>query len=165
MRRTGDKAEPRTETAAAGTNPPRVRRVRTARKRRGGVAAVEFALLAPFLTILTLGTFELSRGIMVKQLLNDAARKACRTGILPLKANSDVIAEVNDILTDNGIPTGDATITIKVNGVTANCSTANANDKISVQIGIPTSDTFWISTYFLKSSSITSDSITMMRQG
>jgi Flp pilus assembly protein TadG len=132
--------------------------------RRRGIAAVEFAVLAPFLATLMLGMFELTRGIMVKQLLNDAARKACRTGIQPQKANSDVIAEVNNILSDNGVPAADATITIQVNGVTIDCSTAKQNDKVSVKVAIPTSDTFWAGEYFLKSTSIESDYVTMMRQ-
>jgi Flp pilus assembly protein TadG len=121
-------------------------------------------VLAPFLAMLMLGTFELTRGIMVKQLLNDAARKACRTGIQPQKANTDVIAEVNNILSDNGVPAADATITIQVNGATVDCSTAKQNDKVSVKVAIPTSDTFWAGEYFLKSTSIESDSIAMMRQ-
>jgi len=33
-----------------------------------------------------------------------------------------------------------------------------------VKVSIPTSSTFWISTYFLKSTAIESDSISMLRQ-
>jgi Flp pilus assembly protein TadG len=131
---------------------------------RRGIAATEFAVLAPFLAILILGMFELARGIMVKQMLNDAARRACRVAIQPQKANSDVTSEINNILSDNGIPSADATITVQVNGVTADCSTAKQNDKVSVKVAIPTSDTFWISTHWLSSTSIMSDSVTMLRQ-
>jgi Flp pilus assembly protein TadG len=131
---------------------------------RRGVAATEFAVLAPILAILILGMFELARGIMIKQMLNDAARRACRVAIQPQKANSDVTSEVNNILSDNGIPAGDATITVQVNGATANCNTAKQNDRVSVKVSIPTSDTFWISAHWLSSSSIMSDSVTMLRQ-
>jgi Flp pilus assembly protein TadG len=134
------------------------------RSRRRGIAAVEFAVLAPFMTIVVLGTFELARGIMVKQVLNDAARRGVRIGVQPLKANSDVTTGVNNILTDNGFSSSIATITIQVNGVTANCNTAVQNDKISVKVSIPTSSTFWVSSYFLKQSEIVSDAVTMMRQ-
>ena len=132
--------------------------------KRRGIAVVEFAVLAPCITVLLLGMFEMSRGIMVKEVLNDAARRACRVGILPIKANSDVTATITNILTDNNLPTTHVTTTIQVNGVTVDCSTAQQSDKITVKISIPTSDTFWISTYFLKSTSLESDSITMMRQ-
>jgi Flp pilus assembly protein TadG len=131
---------------------------------RRGIAASEFAIIAPFLTILILGTFELSRGIMVKETLNDAARRGCRIGIQPLKANSDVTTGVNNILTDNSISTGSATITVQVNGTTADCNTAIQNDKVTVKVSIPTSATFWVSTYFLKSAAIESDSVTMLKQ-
>ncbi len=131
---------------------------------RRGIAATEFAVIAPFLGILILGMFELARGIMVKQMLNDAARRACRVAIQPQKANSDVTSEINNILSDNGIPTADATITVQVNGATANCNTAKQNDKVSVKVAIPTSDTFWISSHWLSSSSIMSDAVTMLRQ-
>jgi len=141
----------------------RRRRTRAAGARKG-IAAVEFAVLAPCLAVLLLGMFEMSRGIMVKEVLNDAARRACRVGVLPNKANSDVTATITNILTDNNLPTTHVTTTIQVNGVTVDCSTAQQSDKITVKISIPTSDTFWISTYFLKSTSLESDSITMMRQ-
>lgn len=143
------------------------RRRRVARpsgESRRGIAAVEFAVLAPFLAILILGSFELARGIMVKQILNDAARRGCRTAIQPLKANSDVTSDVNNILTDNSISTSAATIAVQVNGVTANCNTAKQNDKVTVKVSIPTSSTYWISTFFLKSSTIESDSVTMLKQ-
>jgi Flp pilus assembly protein TadG len=131
---------------------------------RRGVAAVEFVVLAPCLIIFLLGTFEMARGLMVKEVLNDAARRACRLGIQPNKANADVTATIANIMKDNNMPTTHVTTTIQVNGATVDCSTAQQNDKVSVKISIPTSDTFWISTFFLKSSSLESDSITMMRQ-
>ncbi|HKD35984.1 MAG TPA: TadE/TadG family type IV pilus assembly protein, partial [Pirellulales bacterium] len=112
-------------------------RAASKRSRRRGIAAVEFAVLAPFMTIVVLGTFELARGIMVKQVLNDAARRGCRIGIQPLKANSDVTSGINNILTDNGFSTSIANITIQVNGVTVDCSTAKQNDRVSVKVSIP----------------------------
>jgi Flp pilus assembly protein TadG len=142
----------------------RRRRLRHSAIVRRGIAATEFAVLAPFLGILILGMFELARGIMVKQLLNDAARRACRVAIQPLKANSDVTTDVSNTMTDNGIPAADATVVVKVNGAVANCNTAKQNDKVSVQVSIPTSDTFWISTHWLSSTSIMSDSVTMLKQ-
>lgn len=48
------------------------RRAASGRVRRA-VAAVEFAVLAPFLFTLATGAFEVGRGIMVRQILTDAA--------------------------------------------------------------------------------------------
>ena len=103
----------------------------------GAVAAVEFAVVAPFLFLLATGAFEVGRGIMVRQMLTDAARKACRTGAFPGKANSDITSDVNDILTDNSVPTSAATITILVNGTSVDASTAQQGDQVSVKVAVP----------------------------
>ena len=131
---------------------------------RRGAATAEFAVLAPFLFFLMLGTFELARGILVKQVLNDAARKACRTGITPGKANSDVTNDVNDVLNDNNISPSNATVTIQVNDSSADVSTSNRNDKVTVKVSIPISAVFWAGTYFLSGSTVESDYVSMMRQ-
>jgi Flp pilus assembly protein TadG len=87
---------------------------------RTGIAAMEFAVVAPLLAIIMLGMFELSRAMMVLVILNDAARKGCRVGALaggqynfasdPLGNTPDpatdpysVVVQVNNILKDNNI--------------------------------------------------------------
>jgi len=137
--------------------------------RRGTVAA-EFALLAPFLFSVMIGMYELSRGMMVREVLSDAARRGCRTGALPARSNSDVMADVNDVLTSNGITASKATTTIKVDDVTydgtaKNIRDAQAGQKISVQVSIPLSEVYWITKVFLKASDIQSETFNMMRQG
>jgi Flp pilus assembly protein TadG len=147
---------------------------RSTKGRRSGAATVEFALLTPFLFFLVLGTFEVARGIMIKQLLNDAARKACRTGVLPGKSDSDITAAVNNIMSDNNLPTSDVTIVIMVGseagglsgGSVANSNTARPGlDFVSVKVSIPTSKIFWAGTLFLTSSTIESETVVMLRQG
>src|SRR5436190_1486749 len=86
---------------------------------RRGTATVEFALIAPLFVFLILGTFEVSRGIAVKQALSDASRRACRTGAQPGTTSAKIISDVNDILADNQINSAYATITILVNDVVA----------------------------------------------
>lgn len=130
---------------------------------RRGVAAVEFALLAPVLGVMIIGMFELARAFMVKEMLTNAATIACRTASLPGKSNTDATTEITTTMADNSI-TG-YTSTIQVNGVTANASTASRYDKISVKVSVPVSNVFWISTFFLTSSMIESETVSMMRQG
>jgi hypothetical protein len=134
---------------------------------RSGAAAAEFAVIAPFLVFLFLGVFELARGLMIKQMLNDAARKACRTGVLPGKSNSDITAEVNNILSDNGVPTADATIviTISPSGATNVSSAVPGVDSVKVKVSIPVSDVYWMGTYFLPGSDVESESVVMLKQG
>jgi Flp pilus assembly protein TadG len=83
-----------------------------ARRRRAGVAAVELAVLAPFLGIIIMGMFELSRAVMVVDMLDNAARKACNNGIKPGKTFDDINQDVCDILNDNGITTSTSSISI-----------------------------------------------------
>jgi hypothetical protein len=126
------------------------------------------------LFFLVLGTFEIARGIMIKQLLNDAARKACRVGVLPGKSDTDITAAVNNIITDNKLPVGDVTITIMVGseaGGLSSAAVANSNtarpglDFVSVKVSIPTSKVFWAGTFFLTNTSIESETVVMLRQG
>ena len=104
---------------------------------------------------------------MIKQMLNDAARKACRTGVLPGKSNSDITAEVNNILSDNGVPTADATIviTISPSGATNVSSAVPGVDSVKVKVSIPVSDVYWMGTYFLPGSDVESESVVMLKQG
>jgi Flp pilus assembly protein TadG len=131
--------------------------------RRWAASAVEFAFVAPVLATMVLGMIELGRGIMVKEMLSDAAQKACRKGALPGKANTDVQAEVDNIMSDNGI-TGYST-TIQVNGSTVDVNTANKGDQISVKVSVPVSQVYWMTTFFVPSSDVESETVIMMRQG
>ena len=131
---------------------------------RNGLAVVEMAIIAPVLVFLTIGMLEMARGMMVKETLTDAARKGCRSGILPNPSNAAVTADVNAILTNNSITASYATIQILVNDVAANVSTAKSGDKISVKVSIPVSQVAWITPMFLPASDIESESVTMMSQ-
>jgi hypothetical protein len=103
---------------------------------------------------------------MMKQMLNDAARKACRTGVLPGKTNSDVTSEVQNILTDNSIAAKTATITITISpGSATDVSGARPGvDTVKVKVSIPVSSFYWGGTYFLPSSDIESESVSMLKQ-
>ena len=119
----------------------------------------------PFLFLLATGTFEIARGIIVRQVLTDAARKACRIGVNPGRANSDITADANDILTDNSIPPSAATITILVNDQAVDAGTAQKGDKISVKVSVPFNQVTWTPLFFFNNSSVESETLVMMRQG
>lgn len=137
--------------------------MRRRRHQRRGAAAVEFALILPFLVTSFLGIFEIGRALLVKETLSNAAQRACRTASLQGKSNTDVQADVDDILSGANI-TGYST-TIQVNGVTADVKTAKRNDKISVRVSVPASQVFWLTTYFVKDSMVESQTVIMVRQG
>jgi Flp pilus assembly protein TadG len=132
---------------------------------RRAAAAVECCLVVPFLAVLVTGIVEVSRSITARQVLNDAVRKGCRTGILPNRANSDITSDLNNILSDNNIDSSIATITIQVNGKTVDASTAVAGDEISVQVSIPFSKVSWGFAKYLSGNATLSSSLAMERQG
>src|SRR5262249_36227671 len=68
---------------------------------RRAAAVVEFAFVSPILALILMGMIELSRGLMVKVMLSDAARKGCRTGIQRDKANADITSDCTNIMRDN----------------------------------------------------------------
>ena len=133
-------------------------------RRRRAAAAAEFAVLAPLLGVIIIGMVEMSRAMMAKVILNDAARKACRTGILPTGSNTTVTNEINNILTDNNVATSSATITIAVNGTVADANTAKQNDRVSVKVAVPYTQFAWIPPFFLGSTTVESEKVVMMRQ-
>lgn len=132
---------------------------------RRGTAVVEFAIIAPVVVFLFMGMVELTRAIQVKHVLNDSVRSAARMAIQPGYSSDQVTQNAKDILTDNGIPTTHAAITIKVNDVTTSeVKTATAGSKISVQITVPASQVGWISSAFLSKQALHSETVVMMRQ-
>jgi hypothetical protein len=125
---------------------------------------VEFAAFAPLLGILIMGMLECSRAIMVTNILSDAARRGCRVGVLPGKANSDITTYVNYNLSAQGLDTTQVNTIVKVNGATANASTAKQRDQVSVQVTIPTSAVSWVTPYYISGATLLSETVVMMRQ-
>jgi Flp pilus assembly protein TadG len=147
---------------------------------RMAAVAVEVAVLSPFIVSLVLGMCEMGRAVMVKEILTNAARKSCRTGVSPTMGYSDIVAEVNNILSDNGISSSKATITIQTAVYTGNATTPSwgsfttatstsyapaALDQVAVKISVNASDVLWFSPYFLSNGFIESETMYMLRQG
>jgi|SRR5579883_3186121 Flp pilus assembly protein TadG len=147
---------------------------RSPRRTRSAIAAVEMAFIVPVLATLALGMFELSRGVMVREILTGAARKGCRTGIYQQYGNSDINSDVTNVMQDNGFDTtkfnpptlGSITITVTdPNGnVLSDALDAPAGSTVSVQVSIPTTSVNWVSYFFLKTNMVESDTVVMMKQ-
>jgi Flp pilus assembly protein TadG len=144
------------------------------RRTRAAIAAVEMAFVVPILATIALGMFELSRGVMVRQILTGAARKGCRTGIIHQYGNSDIKSDVTNVMQDNGFdttlfnPPSIGSITITVTDPSGNVLTdaldATPGSTVSVQVSIPTTSVNWVSYFFMKSSMVESDTVVMMKQ-
>jgi Flp pilus assembly protein TadG len=89
-----------------------------------------------------LGVIEVGRGLMAIHLLNNAARAGCRVGVIEGKATSDITTAVNNLLSAQGV-NGDG-VTVQVNDGSADASTAQAGDEITVVVSIPVSKVSWV---------------------
>ena len=132
---------------------------------RRGAAAVEFAILVPFLAVLAIGMIEVTRAVQVKEVLTDAVRSSCRLAIQPAATNAAVKANINQILTGAGITASYATITIQVNGKAVDVATAVQGDQISVRVGLPLAQVGYVTPMFFTTQNVESETLIMMRQG
>jgi Flp pilus assembly protein TadG len=131
---------------------------------RRGIAAIELAVLITLLAFLVLGMYEVSRGIRAKVVVSDAARAGCRAAILPGSSNSSVTNVLSSILSDNGLNPSNVQVTVKVNDVVADASTAQQNDKVAVTVAYPIAQVFLTGNLYLSRQANFTETIVMMRQ-
>jgi Flp pilus assembly protein TadG len=105
-------------------------RSRKPRSSRGGVAAVEFALISPVMFLITFGMIEVGSVMMIKNSLTQASRIGARVASLPLATSDHVYANVRNELQVMGLehaaiaihpevlslipPGGNVTVTVSV---------------------------------------------------
>jgi Flp pilus assembly protein TadG len=123
---------------------------RSFRTPRRGVAAVEFALLSPFLVFLLIGLWEVGRMIEINQILSNAAREGARQAATGLDSSSQVQAVVTSYLQAAGVPNGNANVT-----VSGDPTTANQGDQLTVTVTMPFNDVRWIVLSLISSPSTT----------
>jgi Flp pilus assembly protein TadG len=109
---------------------------------RRGASTVEVAIIAPVVFLLILGLVEISRGLMVINLLTNAAQRGCRVGIIEGKTNSDVTTAVNNALAAEGV-SGDS-VSIQVNDGSADVANAQPGDEVTVIVTVPASKVSWV---------------------
>jgi Flp pilus assembly protein TadG len=142
---------------------------------------VEFAVIAIFLGIITVGMAEIGRAVMVKSILTDASRKGASTAIAGNKTYSDIQNDVDDILsTDQQLPVtlanGKATLTVTVASWSSTTQTYGADvvvnsgsfgpkqfDKVSVKVSVNASDVTWLFLSYTRGQ-VDSETVVMMKQ-
>jgi Flp pilus assembly protein TadG len=114
-----------------------------------GVAAVEFAIVAPIFFMVVLGIIEFGRMSMVQQVITNAAREGARIAVLDGSTNAGVTNKINDYL-----------IAASINGATVTMtpdppSTAGFGQPVTVNVSIPFDNVSWLPTsIFLQGQSL-----------
>lgn len=135
---------------------------RTIGRKRDGAAAVEFALLAPFMFLLILAMIEFGWAMRSEVLLAHAARDASRVGSLAGKATSDITATVSNDLSSSGMTGG--TVTVLVNGAVADANTAVTGDAVTVTISLPVNGNSWLPSGLFLGGGHLSNTVVMRRE-
>ncbi|HEX6960517.1 MAG TPA: TadE/TadG family type IV pilus assembly protein [Lacipirellula sp.] len=106
--------------------------LKTPRKQRPrrGVAAVEFAIVAPVFFLLIIGIVEIGRAMMVQQVLINASRVGARRAITLSSTEQAVIDAVEEYAA--GVGVDGVTVAVSPNPATA---AAGASITVDVEIG------------------------------
>lgn len=137
---------------------PRARHDRHPTADRRGAAAVEMALVLPVFVTVTLGMIELGRGIMVAQLMTNAAREAARTAIIDGSTDASVANVAKSFLqTAAKVNPSDVSVTI-TNASGGNVASAQPRDLITVNVSLPYSKVSWLPPKYLAGKSLSATS-------
>jgi Flp pilus assembly protein TadG len=109
---------------------------------RRAAAAVEFAVASIAFFAIVLGIIEMGRVLMVQHLLTNAARQACRYGVLQGKSSTQISTVAVNALAAEGV-NGDAA-TVLVNDGSTDASQANSGDEITVKVTISAGNFSWL---------------------
>lgn len=116
---------------------------RLCRQYRRGVAAVEFAIVAPLFFLMILGMIEIGRGVMVQQIITNASREGARLAVLPGSNTSEVNSRVSEILTASGV--NGATVQIlNRSGEPTNPENVTFGDVVNVTVSVPFDQVSWL---------------------
>lgn len=139
-------------SSPAGPGRKERRRAARSRGRRRGAAAVEFALVLPFMILLVFGMIEFSRAMLVQSALTTSARSGARLGAFPNSNYDDVKAAVDKSLQNEGFDATKATVDVYVidkagvsTQVTSNATFKCAEgSQVRVGTGLQYNDVSWL---------------------
>lgn len=139
-----------------------IHRIRThrlrSRENRSGVAAVEFAVIAPLMMLFTFGLIEIGRFMLVKESATQATREGARVAVRPFATNDEIVQSINSELAIMSIE--NATITIDPPDLDA----AEPGSLVTIKVEILPSEISWVPGFIdLGGAMITAES-TMRRE-
>jgi Flp pilus assembly protein TadG len=131
---------------------PRGRAGRARRAIRYGIAATEFAIVAPLFLLLVIGILELGRALMVQQVLVNASRVGAREAVTLGATTGSIQATVEDYTASVAVPG----VTVSV---TPSPTSTVAGDPITVTASVPFNAVSWLpSPWFLGGNTLTASS-------
>ena len=108
------------------------------KSQRRGTATVEFALVVPVFLLVIFGGIELSRAVMVKHMLEEAARAGCRVATVQNPERQDVLDIVEAAMSRGGIT--DYSVTMDPDPP----ADAEYKTAVSVSVSIAYQDVSWL---------------------
>ena len=131
---------------------------RRLRSQRRGVAAVEFAFVAPIFFLLVLGIIEIGRAMMVQQVLVNAARVGARRAVMLSSDEQSVIDSVTEYAAGVGVVGVAAT-------VSPNPATAGPGQPVTVNVSIGFNQVSWLPAPWLMGGRDLESSSVMRKEG
>jgi Flp pilus assembly protein TadG len=123
-----------------------------------GVAAVEFAIVAPIFFMLVIGIIEVGRAIMVQQVLINASRVGARRAAMLSSTEADVLAAVTEFTSGVGVSSVTAT-------VSPDPETAEGGTSLTVSTSVSYADVSWMPTPWFMGGKTLSSSAVMRKEG
>lgn len=125
---------------------------------RRGVAAVEFAIIAPIFFLLVMGVIEIGRALMVQQVLINASRVGARRAVMLSSSEAVTVEATTDYANGVGVPGVDVE-------VSPDPATAAAGDPVTVEVTINFAEVSWLpSPWFMGGKVLTASSV-MRKEG
>lgn len=134
---------------------------RCSNRKRKGAATVEMAVILPVFVTILLGMIEIGRGLMVGQLMTNAAREGARLAVVNGTTNTDVTNQVKTFMQNAAkVAQADVTVNITISNAAAagQLASATTGDLVTVAVTIPFTKVSYLKANYLKNVTLSGSS-------
>jgi hypothetical protein len=131
------------------------------RDKRCGAALVEMAIVLPVFLMVVWGIIEFGRGMMVANMVTNAAREGARLAVIDGNTNTDVQNAISTFLQQAiNVSPGDITVTIGIDEAPGNpdplnqIASAEPRDLINIVVSVPFDSVSYIPGDYLSGKSL-----------
>ena len=122
--------------------PPNASRNR--RKRRNGVAALEMAIVTPFVFVIAFSAIEFTRMVMIQQALTNAAREGSRVASLATTQSTSKVEEEVRFFLRKCMSVSESESAITITTLPESFDTIQAGDVVSTSVSVDFSKISWL---------------------